>query len=141
MEGDKPRRRRRIRWDNVLKLVLGILLIYIVFFQYQTIIELFAGVDEESSEMVARNFVTGAPTYDYDGRDLELINTKPLDCRNCWEFTYQFKTQHPGYGDRSEEPVEEIVEGHKIKVKINNRQIESAIIDEYWDEIQQKRLE
>jgi hypothetical protein len=132
---------KRLRWNNIIKLVLTLALVYIVIFHYQGLVETFAGINEESSEIIARNFILNSATYMYDGKDLEIRNIENLECRNCWAFNYEFKTDHVGYGDRSGKDLDLITEGHKIRVVVNNREITSAVIDEYWDEINQKVIE
>jgi hypothetical protein len=137
-EISKKKVRRRLRFDNILKVVLVLVILYIAFFRYQSLVEMFAGVNEESSENIALAFVLNSPTYRFDGTGIKLINTKVLDCRNCWEFTYEFKTTHSGYGDRSGQSLDSILEGHKMVVAVSNREISSAVIDDYWDDIRQK---
>ncbi|MFP4111647.1 MAG: hypothetical protein ACLFPQ_03030 [Candidatus Woesearchaeota archaeon] len=114
---------KRIKWNNILKIVLILALLYVVAFHYRDMVDVFAGISEESSEIVARSFVMDTDIYSSGGEDLELININELGCRNCWEYTYNFKTRY-------QEGNHTFIEGHKINVIVNNRQIQEAYLDD-----------
>lgn len=99
----------------------------------------------KDSFKIAGEFVINSSTYDYDGFNLVLKEASPIvcvtePCSNSWVFTFSFVSSHAGYGDRTDQPVAQVITDHVAIVTIEDGQIASAILDEKWDMIGQKLL-
>jgi hypothetical protein len=99
--------------------------------------------DEEAALQIARHFILNAPTYAFDGIDgtLLLIETTSLE---SWPVQYivilSFESSHAGFGDRSGEMLAQVVTTHVAWVKVVNGEVIQAVIDETWDELEQKQV-
>lgn len=93
---------------------------------------------EEESREIAENFVRNSSTYKFDGSDLEYLETITLRCPFCWEFIFEFKSDYPGYGDRTGKILAQVVTEHRIEVVVEKGNVVKAIIDEKWDELNNK---
>ena len=97
--------------------------------------------DEEAALQIAKHFIMNAPTYALDGIDgtLLLIQTTSLE---SWPVHYvviiSFESSHAGYGDRSGEMVAQVVTTHVATVKVVNGEVVQAVIDDAWDELEQR---
>ena len=97
--------------------------------------------DEEAALQIAKHFIMNAPTYAFDGIDgtLRLIQTTSLE---SWPVQYvvifSFESSHAGYGDRSGEALAQVVTTHVAWVKVVNGEVVQAVIDETWDELNQR---
>jgi hypothetical protein len=49
-------------------------------------------------------------------------------------LTYAFTSSHAGYGDRSGKVTAQVITPHTIRITILDRTVDSAVIDEKWDE-------
>ena len=52
-------------------------------------------------------------------------------------LTYRFTSSHAGYGNRSGTVTAQVITEHTIRVTTADRNVESAVIDERWDEMGQ----
>lgn len=89
---------------------------------------------------LAEDWIRNAPTYKYDGSELEFeeliqLETYPVS----YVLKYSFKSG--GYGDRSKIAGIQAITEHKILITINRGKIVNAVIDDKWDEINQKNYE
>ena len=97
--------------------------------------------DEEAALQIAKHFIMNAPTYAFDGVDgtLLLIQTTSLE---SWPVQYvvifSFESSHAGYGDRSGEMVAQVVTTHVATVKVVNGEVVQAVIDDIWNELDQR---
>lgn len=97
--------------------------------------------DEEAALQIAKHFIMNAPTYAFDGIDgtFRLIQTTSLE---SWPVQYvvifSFESSHAGYGDRSGEALAQVVTTHVAWVKVVNGEVVQAVIDETWDELNQR---
>jgi hypothetical protein len=97
--------------------------------------------DEEAALQIAKYFILNAPTYAFDGVDgtLLLIQTTSLE---SWPVQYvvilSFESSHAGYGDRSGEMVAQVVTTHVATVKVVNGEVVQAVIDDIWNELDQR---
>ncbi|KXB00643.1 hypothetical protein AKJ41_03920 [candidate division MSBL1 archaeon SCGC-AAA259O05] len=101
-------------------------------------------VTEEESREIAKNFVKDSPTYKFDGSELEYKETlypEIVDSPYTWTFLYEFKSAHSGYGDRSGEPLLQVVTFHEAHITVENGEVTKAILDLKWDMIRQKMVE
>ena len=90
---------------------------------------------------VAKNFVENSPTYKFDGKDLEYVNSKNLDCKECFEFTFNFTSTHGGYGNRSGKIVTQVLTPHIAVITVKNKTVTQAILDGKWDMLKQEPIE
>lgn len=97
--------------------------------------------DEEAAIQVAKHFILNAPTYAFDGIDGSLLLVQSTSLES-WPVQYvvilSFKSSHAGYGDLSGEPLPQVVTTHFATVKIVNGEVVQAVIDDAWDELEQR---
>lgn len=98
------------------------------------------GVSFEESRRIAEEAVKNAPTYKFDGFDLEFKGSETLRCLACWEFTFSFQSRAAGYGDRTGQMLAQVITPHTIRVTIDNGKITSLVTDRTFDELNQKFL-
>jgi hypothetical protein len=101
-------------------------------------IEYVRAPDEKEVRQIAEDWIQGAPTYAYDGSGLTLVNLTPLESippRN--QLTYRFTGSHGGYGNRTSTVTDLAITPHTIVVTVTDRNVDSAVIDDRWDEMGQ----
>jgi hypothetical protein len=97
--------------------------------------------DDEAALQIAKYFTLNAPTYAFDGIDgtLLLVQSTSLE---SWPVQYivvlSFESSHAGYGDRSDEGLAQVVTTHTVTVKVVNGEVIQAVIDDAWDELEQR---
>lgn len=130
------------------KLILfGILLLIFIFVsgctQRESQIGEFNITTIENSKKIAEDFIKNAPTYKFDGipETFKYESFETLRCPYCWEFTFKFDSRQGGYGDRTNKIVIQVITPHTAKIIVQEGKIISAILDEKWDELNQKSLE
>lgn len=92
---------------------------------------------EAESKEIARAFVENSPTYQFDGFDLSYNQTIVLRCPYCWMFTFDFKSRHAGYGDRTGQVLAQVITPHTAEVTVINGTMTSAVLDGQWDMLTQ----
>lgn len=97
--------------------------------------------DLENSREISETFILNSPTYSYDGKNLEIISYETLRCEGCYLFTFRFNSTHQGYGNRQNQILPTTITPHKIEITIIEGKVNKAIIDQYWDELNQKEIE
>lgn len=97
---------------------------------------------EDERKEIASEWIMNAPTYSFDGSDLEFVNYQVSD-ENPREamLNYTFISNHGGYGNRSDQMIIQVITEHNIEIVLYNRNVNSAIIDGVWDEMNQVMLE
>jgi hypothetical protein len=94
--------------------------------------------DESQVRQIAETWIQGAPTYAYDGSGLALVNFTQLESSPPRDMlTYRFTSSHAGYGNRSGAVTAQAITEHTIRVTTADRNVESAVIDDRWDELGQ----
>jgi len=104
----------------------------------QETVEFTRTLDESQIKALAESWIREAPTYKYDGSGLGFVNyiqQESYPVRHV--LTYNFTSSHAGYGDRSGKVTAPATTDHTIKVTIIDGNVESAVIDEKWDEMGQ----
>jgi predicted secreted protein len=89
-------------------------------------------------------FVKNCPTFVFDGMKdtLKLESYKSIDNElSQWEFKYKFDSRHAGYGNRIDKILAQVITHHEIYIIMHDTNIVSAIMDEQWDELNQKMIE
>ena len=95
-------------------------------------------LDESQVKQIAETWIQGAPTYAYDGYGLAFVNSTGLASSPPQDtLTYRFTSSHAGYGNRSGAVTAQAITEHTIQVTTADRNVESAVIDERWDEVGQ----
>jgi hypothetical protein len=99
-------------------------------------------ITEENSRQLAEEFVKNSPTFEFDGMEdsLKLVETLYPDIENAWQFVFQFESRHAGYGDRTGQMLAQVITPHEAIITVENGKVESAVMDEKWDMINQKML-
>lgn len=97
---------------------------------------------KEKSEEIVRNWILeNSLTYKFDGFNLEFKEVSILRCPFCYEFIFEFKSRHAGYGDRTDEILAQAITLHTISVITEKGRVTRAISDEIYDEIEGKFLD
>ncbi|MBU0962663.1 MAG: hypothetical protein KKD48_02035 [Nanoarchaeota archaeon] len=99
-------------------------------------------INFDNSKLLSENFVKNSETYKFDGisESLQYTGYDQLDCNNCYNFRYEYDSSQIGYGNRQEQLLAQIITHHTIIINIENGQVISAIVDNKWDEINQKEI-
>ena len=99
---------------------------------------------EELALQAAKDFVASSPTFLYDGIadsiDLKVSNTRK-SIPPVVTIQGSFETNQAGYGDRTGQEFSNENQPHKKEIILEVAQvnkIHSAIIDDFWDEINQE---
>jgi hypothetical protein len=150
-----------LEYNKAMKKVAGILLLVIIllgggvfFFKKEgrkitpslpfkekpTPTEEIEAVSFEESRRIAEEAVKNAPTYKFDGFDLQFVSFEALRCPYCWEFTFSFKSRAAGYGDRKGQMLAQVITPHTIRVTVDKGQVTSVVTDQTFDELNQKFL-
>ncbi|MDK2947413.1 MAG: hypothetical protein PWQ63_573 [Methanolobus sp.] len=97
---------------------------------------------EDELKEIASEWIMEAPTYSFDGSDLEFVKYN-VSVENPSESTlsYKFTSSHGGYGNRSGQMVTQVITEHSIELVLYNRNVMTATIDGMWDEVNQVMLE
>lgn len=97
---------------------------------------------KEGSIINAINFLKQSPTFKFDGL-LDSIRVKRVETLKIpwtWEVTISFDCRNSGYGDRTGKIVLPVITSHEISIVVSRGRIIKAIIDDRWDEIEQRFL-
>ncbi|MBS3155489.1 hypothetical protein J4404_03250 [Candidatus Woesearchaeota archaeon] len=92
--------------------------------------------------MVAENFIKNSETYKFDGipESFKYTGFEQLNCNYCWKHRLEYDSSQAGYGDRKDKMLAQVITHHIILVNVEQNQVSSAIVDNKWDEINQKEL-
>jgi len=96
---------------------------------------------EEESKEIARQFILNSPTYKFDGSGLVHKESMPELCPSCWGFTFEFKSSHAGYGDRTGQMLAQVITPHTASIAVRQGEVKSAVLDMKWDMIRQEMIE
>ena len=91
-------------------------------------------------EILAIEWLRNAPTYAFDGIDgsMRILNTVIAESYpEQYLITITFECTHSGYGDRTDEVLAQVVTDHTAVVKVISYEVENAVIDGVWDELNQ----
>jgi len=110
---------------------------------------------QEEARQTAEDFVRNSPTFQFDGTEesLVLTNTAAFSSKAIesntpaasnetegWEFTFEFDSQHAGYGDRTGEMLAQVITHQEAVIKVEENSVISAIIDGRWDMLSQEMV-
>ena len=99
-----------------------------------TAIQIFSQKDLE-------DWIKNSSTFEHDGipGSIQIINTiSSLEGNSTisageWEFTVEYKTLHPGHGDRTGQALSQCTTNHAAVIKVENGKITSAVCCNTWD--------
>lgn len=97
-----------------------------------------------NSRPIAERFLQSSPTFVFDGIpfsiDLKTIDRQRDICDTCFVFHFEFKTAHPGYGDRGGQILAEVITTHTAKITTHDGRVVAGTIDDKWDILAQRFL-
>jgi len=98
---------------------------------------------ESGAVQTALEFLLNCPTFRFDGilssikvEDVVVASSYPW----TWNVQLSFNSAHSGYGDRTGKILLQVITPHKMWVVVQRGTVVSAVIDEIWDELNQKFL-
>lgn len=96
----------------------------------------------DEAQQIATDFITNAPTFNFDGspNSLEVTKVEALDCTGCFEVTLRFVCENQGFGDRSAYFLVAKPTPHIAKVSVEKGKVTRAVIDGIWDEMTQTSI-
>ena len=99
-------------------------------------------VSLEESQQMTEEFVRHSPTFVYDGIEetLRLSDTLTARCPSCWMFIFEFNSRHAGYGNRRGQAVAQAITPHRAAISVEQGIVTSAVMDDRWDMINQKKV-
>jgi len=89
---------------------------------------------EEAKEIAGNWIVNNAPTYVFDGSELDFVRSEEIS-EGEYKLTFEFESSAAGYGDRTHEIVAQVITEHEIEIVVKNGQVASAVTDGVYDEI------
>ena len=95
----------------------------------------------ENSQRVAEEFVKLETTYRFDGIPETFEVTSNTSVENGWQFTIEFDSRHPGYGNRSGQVLAQVITHHTAEVTVQSGLVTKAVMDAVWDMIAQRILD
>ena len=92
----------------------------------------------------ALNYLYDAPTFLFDGiresvRILKVIQSM-IFTSSSWLVNVEFDCSHTGYGDRSGEIVQQMIQHHTAVLLLTDGKVTSMVIDNAWDELADKLI-
>jgi len=97
---------------------------------------------KEEAQRIALQWLHGCPTFRFDGvKDtVKVLRVDTLRMPNAYEVYIGFICAYPGYGDRTGRVTLGHSQQHIIRITVHEGLVTRAIIDEVWDEVNQKML-
>jgi hypothetical protein len=93
----------------------------------------------ENAEEIALEWLRNAPTFSFDGiegsmkvDEIVIAESYPVQ----YFITISFDCSHPGYGDRTDQVLAQVITSHKAVVVVSSGVVRSAVIDEVWNEME-----
>ncbi len=92
---------------------------------------------------IAQEFIKFSPTFAFDGMD-ETLNLELVVIRESFPEQYvieaDFDSLHGGYGDRTDQMIDQAITPHSMNLVVIDGKVTSAILDGKWDELNQLQL-
>jgi len=92
-------------------------------------------------EEIALEWLRNAPTFSFDGVEDSMIIVDSIIQESYPEqyiITIDFECKHAGYGDRTGEILAQVITEHTAIITIVTREVQGAVIDGAWDELNQR---
>jgi uncharacterized lipoprotein YajG len=108
----------------------------------ENIIEEVVELTEKEVISLAKEWVaSNAPTYMHDGSKLNIQQVQLLS-PSLYQIIFSFESTSAGYGDRSDSATAQVITEHFITTVVSNTgEVQSAITDEIYDEINNELVE
>jgi len=97
--------------------------------------------DSDSAEEIALEFLRNGATFKFDGieatievEEIRILESYPVQ----YIVIIRFDSRHAGYGDRTGQILAQVITPHSAWVKVVNGEVVSAVLDNTWDELNQK---
>ncbi len=114
----------------------------LVFEAMQSYVNTIYDLPEAELKTLVEEWIRNAPTYKYDGSELEYVDMLVLESYPVqYVLKYEFRSAAGGYGDRSKMMNAQVITDHEILVTVYKGKVIGAIIDGRWDEFNQKNYE
>ena len=125
------------RYATITAIILVSLIFPATILAWQNTLE----VSSEKAVTIAIDFLKNSPTFYFDGI-IESIKVQKVSELEKYPVLYvieiDFSCKHGGYGDRSGEYLIQLVSPHSIIIYIENNHVIKAVIDDVWDEVNQR---
>ena len=135
----------RLEMDAKLSLVIGLMVAG--FFPALSLYNAWQvqaeGYTEEGAVAVALHFLRNGPTYSFDGipETLRVVDVKILESLPVqYVVTIAFDSRHAGYGDRTGQVLAQVITPHEVVITVVEGKVIRAVIDERWDELNQREV-
>jgi hypothetical protein len=101
--------------------------------------------DPETEKVIdiALEFLRNGATFKFDGIEdsIKIEETRILESYPVqYIVIISFESRHAGYGDRAGQFLAQVITPHNTWIKIVEDEVVSAILDNTWDELNQKEL-
>lgn len=96
---------------------------------------------------IVEDFIRTDATYVFDGvqGSIKFLKSEPGSTSSfrSVEYTYQYKTGHPGHGDRAGKVLAQVITEHNALLVVDTRQgkVIGAICDQDWDMVNDRNLQ
>jgi hypothetical protein len=102
-------------------------------------------ITENMPEAIALAYLKVAPTFKFDGikgsvKVVESWQAQTFAYPSFWQVTIEFDSKHAGYGDRTGQLLADVITHHTIRIHVTEGKVSMAIIDNKWDELNQKPI-
>lgn len=97
----------------------------------------------EEAESIALSFLRNSPTFKFDGIEASISVSEVFIMESYpvqYAFIVAFECIHSGYGDRAGQILAQVITPHEIRIVVSAGEVQSAIIDEEWDELIQRNV-
>lgn len=97
---------------------------------------------QEQAVALTEQFIKNTATYAFDGveNSIKKVKVETTDNGRTWQLVYLFKCRHPGYGDRSNQVLAEVITEHSVQVTIQGCRIVTAICDKNYDLLTNRQI-
>ena len=97
-------------------------------------------LSEDESQRIALEYLRSSPTFTFDGMEdtLKVVSTMTHQKPYSWQFEYEFKCRHAGYGDRSGKILAQVITSHRAEVIVEEGEVVRAVLNDKWDMLRQQ---
>jgi hypothetical protein len=97
-------------------------------------------LSEEESQRIALEYLRSSSTFAFDGMEdtLKLVSTTAQPKPYSWQFEYEFKCRHAGYGDRTGMILAQVITSHRAQIVVEEGEVIRAVLDDEWDMLRQQ---
>jgi hypothetical protein len=95
----------------------------------------------DKAEEIALEFLKNSETFKFDGledtikiEEVRILESYPVQ----YFFIIRFDSRHAGFGDRTGQVLAQVITPHSAWIKVVEDEVISAVLDNIWDELNQK---